>query len=164
MTTDLATVHRLSTWQPDEIIYVTDGRQQLHFQQLFNIHGRGSRRRCKLVHVWFGSILGPDGKPLNAAAAAVSWLIYSEAEERALAVVAEKNPYLDAAEQKAIARVVGLGALKYADLNNRQSDYVFDWDKMPRCRATQRPICNTPTRACTAFSARRGRRSQWGCH
>ena len=135
MTTDLATVqHRLSTWQPDEIIYVTDGRQQLHFQQLFNIHGRWQPEAvAKLVHVWFGSILGPDGKPFKTRSGDTVKLadLLDEAEERALAVVAEKNPYLDAAEQKAIARVVGLGALKYADLsNNRQSDYVFDWDKM----------------------------------
>ena len=57
--------------------------------------------------------------------------LLDEAEERALAVVSEKNPDLPDAERREIARVVGLGALKYADLsNNRQSDYIFDWDKM----------------------------------
>ena len=135
MTTDLATVqHRLATWQPDEIIYVTDGRQQLHFQQLFNIHGRWKPETgAKLVHVWFGSILGSDGKPFKTRSGDTVKLadLLDEAEERALAVVAEKNPALDEAQQKSIARVIGLGALKYADLsNNRQSNYVFDWDKM----------------------------------
>jgi len=135
MTTDLATVqHRLATWQPDEIIYVTDGRQQLHFQQLFNIHGRWQPEAgAKLVHVWFGSILGSDGKPFKTRSGDTVKLadLLDEAEERALAVVAEKNPDLGEAQQKTIARVIGLGALKYADLsNNRQSDYVFDWDKM----------------------------------
>ena len=135
MTTDLATVqHRLATWQPDEIIYVTDGRQQLHFQQLFNIHGRWQPEEgAKLVHVWFGSILGSDGKPFKTRSGDTVKLadLLDEAEERALAVVAEKNPALDEAQQKSIARVIGLGALKYADLsNNRQSNYVFDWDKM----------------------------------
>ena len=60
-TTDLATLeHRQMEWAPDEILYVTDGRQQLHFQQLFAIHRRWRPAvRSRLVHVWFGSILGP---------------------------------------------------------------------------------------------------------
>ena len=57
--------------------------------------------------------------------------LLNEAEERALKVVTEKNPTLSEAERKEIARVVGLGAIKYADLApNRQTDYVFNWDKM----------------------------------
>ena len=135
MTTDLATLqHRTREWSPHEIIYVTDGRQQLHFQQLFTIFGRWQPgATAKLVHVWFGSILGPDGKPFKTRSGEVVRLedLLNEAEERALAVVTEKNPDLDETERKAIARVIGLGALKYADLsNNRQSDYVFDWEKM----------------------------------
>lgn len=134
-TTDLATLaYRLDTWRPDQIIYVTDGRQQLHFKQLFAIFRRWRpAANVKLAHVWFGSILGEDGKPFRTRAGETIKLagLLDEAEERALRVVTEKNPGLDAAERREIARIVGLGALKYADLlPNRQSDYVFSWDKM----------------------------------
>lgn len=134
-TTDLATLrYRMETWSPTDIVYVTDGRQQLHFQQLFNIFGRWQKSAsAKLEHVWFGSILGPDGKPFKTRSGETVHLadLLDEAEERALAVVSEKNPDLPDAERREIARVVGLGALKYADLsNNRQSDYIFNWNKM----------------------------------
>ena len=134
-TTDLATLrYRMETWSPTDIVYVTDGRQQLHFQQLFNIFGRWQEyASAKMEHVWFGSILGPDGKPFKTRSGETVRLadLLDEAEERALAVVSEKNPDLPDTERREIARVVGLGALKYADLsNNRQSDYIFDWDKM----------------------------------
>ena len=134
-TTDLATLeHRLTTWKPDEIVYVTDGRQQLHFQQIFAIFRRWHPDvPVKLAHVWFGSILGPDNRPFRTRAGDTIKLadLLDEAEERAFAVVTEKSPELPEAERREIARVVGLGAVKYADLvPNRQSDYVFDWDRM----------------------------------
>src|ERR1035437_7477486 len=162
-TTDLATLaYRLETWRPDEIIYVTDGRQQLHFQQVFTAFrkwqrasgilpeeptsssgsaqtsgdlpaGRTAARSLKLAHVWFGSILGEDGKPFKTRSGETVKLadLLDEAEERALKIVSEKNPDLPEAQRREIARVVGLGAVKYADLlPNRQSDYVFSWDKM----------------------------------
>jgi arginyl-tRNA synthetase len=160
-TTDLATLaYRLETWQPDEIIYVTDGRQQLHFQQVFAAfrrwqaalsEGRVSRvpnssgekslgltelvppKDVKLAHVWFGSILGEDGKPFKTRSGGTVKLadLLDEAETRAFKIVSEKNPDLPEAQRREIARVVGLGAVKYADLlPNRQSDYVFSWDKM----------------------------------
>jgi arginyl-tRNA synthetase len=140
-TTDLATLaHRLETWQPDEIIYVTDGRQQLHFQQVFAAFQKWqsaiSNQKSaipQLAHVWFGSILGEDGKPFKTRSGETVKLadLLDEAEERAFKVVSEKNPELPEAERREVARVVGLGAVKYADLlPNRQSDYVFSWDKM----------------------------------
>jgi arginyl-tRNA synthetase len=139
-TTDLATLeYRLKTWQPDEIVYVTDGRQQLHFQQVFTAFRKwlstlnAQRSTLILAHVWFGSILGEDGKPYKTRSGETVKLadLLDEAEERALKIVSEKNPDLPEAQQRDIARVVGLGAVKYADLlPNRQSDYVFSWDKM----------------------------------
>ena len=134
-TTDLATLdYRLRTWQPDEIIYVTDGRQQLHFKQLFAVFRRWHpEANVKLAHVWFGSILGKDGKPFRTRAGDTVRLadLLDEAEERAFQLVSEKNTELDHAQRREIARVVGLGAVKYSDLlPNRQSDYAFDWDKM----------------------------------
>jgi arginyl-tRNA synthetase len=124
-TTDLATLqHRLESWHPNDIIYVTDARQQLHFQQLFAIFQRWHpEAQIKLAHVWFGSILGEDGKPFKTRSGETVKLadLLDESE------IAE----LPEAERKEIARVVGLGAIKYADLlPNRQSDYVFSWDKM----------------------------------
>ena len=134
-TTDLATIEfRLRTWGPDEVVYVTDGRQQLHFQQLFSIFRRWhSNSQMRLAHVWFGSILGEDGKPFKTRSGETVKLadLLDEAEERALKAVQEKNPDLPQETQREIARIVGLGAVKYADLlPNRQSDYVFSWDKM----------------------------------
>lgn len=134
-TTDLATLeYRHATWQPNEIIYVTDGRQQLHFNQLFTAYRKWRPEvKTKLAHVWFGSILGEDGKPFKTRSGETVKLadLLDEAEERAFKVVTEKNPELPEPDRKEIARVVGIGAVKYADLlPNRQSDYVFSWDKM----------------------------------
>ena len=134
-TTDLATLqYRLQTWQPDEVVYVTDGRQQLHFRQLFNAFQRWHPdTKMKLAHVWFGSILGEDGKPFKARSGETVKLanLLDEAEERVLRVVSEKSPDLSDEQKRQIANVVGLGAVKYADLlPHRQSDYVFSWDKM----------------------------------
>ncbi len=134
-TTDLATLaYRLQTWHPSEIVYVTDGRQQLHFQQIFAIFRRWHpEARVRLEHVWFGSILGEDGKPFKTRSGETVRLadLLDEAEERAFKAVSEKNDELPEAQRREIARVVGLGAIKYADLlPNRQSDYVFSWDKM----------------------------------
>jgi arginyl-tRNA synthetase len=133
--TDLATVaYRIETWHPDEIIYVTDGRQQLHFQQFFAVFRRWRpEEKVKLSHAWFGSIMGEDGKPFKTRSGETVKLadLLDEAEERALKVVSEKNPDLAEEQRREIARVVGIGAVKYADLlPNRQSDYVFSWDKM----------------------------------
>jgi arginyl-tRNA synthetase len=134
-TTDLATLdYRLREWAPDEIAYVTDGRQQHHFKQLFAIFRRWKpESQVKLAHVWFGSILGDDGKPFKTRSGDTVKLsdLLDEAEERAFALVSEKNPTLEEAARREIARVVGIGAVKYADLlPNRQSDYVFSWEKM----------------------------------
>ncbi|MBT5925867.1 MAG: arginine--tRNA ligase, partial [Verrucomicrobia bacterium] len=134
-TTDLATIkYRIETWDPDEIIYVTDGRQQLHFKQLFEIFGRWqSDSHVELVHTWFGSILGPDGTPFKTRAGDTIKLndLLDEAEERAFKAVSEKNAEMDTEVGREIARIVGIGAVKYADLlPNRQTDYVFDWDKL----------------------------------
>jgi arginyl-tRNA synthetase len=134
-TTDLATLkHRENSWQPSEVIYVTDGRQQLHFQQLFALYTRWKpEHTMKLNHVWFGAILGEDGKPFKTRSGEIIRLsdLLNEAEQRAFDAVTEKNPDLPESDRREIARVVGIGAIKYADLSgNRQSDYVFSWDNM----------------------------------
>jgi arginyl-tRNA synthetase len=134
-TTDLATLaHRMETWHADEVIYVTDGRQQLHFRQLFAAFRRWHpESKARLAHVWFGSILGEDGKPFKTRSGETVRLseLLDEAEDRAFQLVTEKSPDLLESQRRQIARVVGTSAVKYADLlPNRQSDYVFSWDKM----------------------------------
>ncbi len=89
--------------------------------------------KTKLAHVWFGSILGEDGKPFKTRSGEIVKLadLLDEAEERAFKVVSEKSAEVPESQRREIARVIGLGATKYADLlPNRQSDYVFSWDKM----------------------------------
>jgi arginyl-tRNA synthetase len=137
MTTDLATIdYRLKTWSPDEIVYVVDDRQSPHFKKLFITFTRwqaDAAKTVKLVHVGFGKILGDDGKPFKTRSGDTVKLgdLLDEAVERAFKIVSEKNAELPEAQRKEIARVIGLGAVKYADLlPNRQSDYIFSWDKM----------------------------------
>ena len=136
-TTDLATVdYRLKTWSPQEIIYVVDDRQSGHFKKLFLIFARwklDAAKSTKLVHIGFGKILGDDGKPFKTRSGDTVKLgdLLDEAVERAYKTVCEKSTELPEAQRREIARVVGLGAVKYADLlPNRQSDYIFNWDKM----------------------------------
>ncbi len=134
-TTDLATLaYRLENWKPGEIVYVTDGRQQLHFKQVFEIFRRWHpEARIKLTHVWFGAILGEDGRPFKTRSGETVKLsdLLEEAKERAYGVVSEKNPELGESRKQKIAECVGIGAIKYADLlPNRQSDYIFSWDRM----------------------------------
>jgi arginyl-tRNA synthetase len=135
-TTDLATVdYRLKTWSPQEIIYVVDDRQSGHFKKLFLIFGRWKpdAAKTKLVHVGFGKIMGDDGKPFKTRSGDTVKLgdLLDEAEERAYKIVSGKSAELPEAQRKEIARAIGLGAVKYADLlPNRQSDYIFSWDKM----------------------------------
>ncbi|MDR3456593.1 MAG: arginine--tRNA ligase [Verrucomicrobiae bacterium] len=137
MTTDLATIgYRLKTWSPTAIVYVVDDRQFGHFKKLFLTFARWKAedsKRTKLVHVGFGKILGDDGKPFKTRSGDTVKLgdLLDEAEKRAFKIVSEKSPDMPEAQRKEIARVIGLGAVKYADLlPNRQSDYIFSWDKM----------------------------------
>jgi arginyl-tRNA synthetase len=132
-TTDLATLeYREQRWKPDAVWYVTGAPQQLHFEQVFAA-GRRMGITTDLRHIAFGSILGQDRKMMKTRSGENVELggLLHEAMERALAVVVEKNPDLLKAEQEEIARLIGLGAVKYADLmQHRLTDYVFSWEKM----------------------------------
>jgi arginyl-tRNA synthetase len=133
-TTDLATIrHRHDQFHADRVLYVVDGRQQMHFRQLFAAARRWGYDGMKFEHVWFGAILGADKKPIKTRDGGDVKLkaLLAEAEERAGKIIAEKRPELPEAERAALGRVVGLGALKYADLaQNRNLDYVFSWEKL----------------------------------
>ena len=137
-TTDLATIlYRVAHFHADTILCVVDKRQSDHFEQLFltarKWFAQTGRTLPELVHVDFGTVLGEDGKPLKTRSGDNIRLkdLLAEAEERAFALVTAKNPDLPEAERKAIAAVVGVGSVQYADLSqNRTSDYLFSWDKM----------------------------------
>jgi arginyl-tRNA synthetase len=134
-TFDLAALwYRVNELKADEIIYVTDARQKLHFEMLFKVaEMAGWAKQEMLHHVTFGSVLGEDAKPLKTRSGENVELkeLLDEAEERAHKVVNEKNPELSDDEKDKIAKAVGIGAVKYADFsNNRTSDYVFSFDKM----------------------------------
>lgn len=132
-TTDLATLeYREQRWKPDAVWYVTGAPQQLHFEQVFAA-ARKLGITTDLRHIAFGSILGEDRKMMKTRSGENVELggLLCEAIERALAVVTEKNPDLSASEQQEVARIIGLGAVKYADLmQHRLTDYLFSWEKM----------------------------------
>jgi arginyl-tRNA synthetase len=136
--TDLATVlYRKEEWNADKVLYVVDSRQRDHFDHLFfTVHKwftATKRNPPELKLIEFGAILGDDNKPLKTRTGDNVKLrdLLDEAEDRAFKIVSDKNPELPEVQRREIARIVGLGAVKYADLSpNRQSDYVFSWDKM----------------------------------
>ena len=132
-TTDLAALRsRIRDLHADRILYVTDGRQQLHFRWLFDTAQRWNQK-VALEHVWFGTILGPDRKPLKSRDGTPLKLIelLAEAKERAKKILLEKRPDLlpDLLETK--AELLGIASLKYADqMPGRTLDYVFTWEKL----------------------------------
>jgi arginyl-tRNA synthetase len=132
-TTDVATLeYRVRSWQPDAIWYVVGTPQQLHFQQLFSL-ARKLGLNVDLQHVAFGSILGEDRKLMRTRSGDSVPLreLLEEAITRAKALVVEKNPELDQSEVEKIGQIVGIGAIKYAELSqHRLTDYVFSWNKM----------------------------------
>lgn len=136
--TDLATaLYRVEHFRADGIVIVTDFRQTDHFEQLFLTVRKWfavkNYRLPELHHVPFGAVTDEEGKALKTRSGDVIKLksLLDEAEERAYAIVSEKNPDLPDAERRDIARAVGIGAVQYADLaQNRSSNYIFSWDKM----------------------------------
>jgi arginyl-tRNA synthetase len=137
-TTDLATVlYRVEHFNADGMLYVVDSRQSDHFEQLFLTVKKWftatGRPVPRMEHVSFGSVLGENGKPIKTKEGGSIKLreLLKEAVTRSEAIVREKNPDLSEEETQEVARVVGLGAIRYADLSqNRTSDYVFSWEKM----------------------------------
>ncbi len=138
-TTDLATIiDRVKSQNPDLILYVVDQRQHGHFEQVFRAAKKAHLNgKAELEHAGFGTMNGPDGKPFKTRAGGVMKLydliamMTAEAEARLIeAGLASEYP---AEERAEIARKVGIGALKFADLSNhRQSDYIFDLKRFTR--------------------------------
>ncbi|MDR3427266.1 arginine--tRNA ligase [Silvimonas sp.] len=135
-TTDLAAArYRDHVLHADRVLYVVDARQGLHFQQVFTVARKAGFVRDDIVleHVPFGTMMGKDNKPFKTRSGGTVKLVelLEEAESRAFDLVTSKNPDLAEATRRQIARTVGIGAVKYADLaKHRTSDYVFDWESM----------------------------------
>lgn len=135
-TTDFACIrYRIGQLGGTRLLYVVDTRQALHFQQLFTASRKAGwlPETVSAEFIGFGTMMGKDGKPFKTRSGDTVKLIdlLDEAVERATALVREKNADLSVEEAEQIGTVVGIGAVKYADLSkNRTSDYVFDWDNM----------------------------------
>ena len=140
-TSDLACLRRrIGNFKADRVLYFVDARQALHFKQVFAVADAAgiSNPQVELVHMPFGTMLGKDNKPFKTREGALVKLseLLDEAISRASKLLQEravqsKNPDIDDAELAALAEIIGIGAVKYADLSkNRTSDYVFDWDQM----------------------------------
>ena len=138
-TTDLATIKdRMAAYQPDKLIYLTDKRQELYFEQVFRCARKTGlvNADTELVHIGFGTMNGKDGKPFKTREGGVMRLenLIREIDEEMLRKIREnaetKNYEVDAKEAEETAKVVGLAAIKYGDLSNQASkDYIFDMDR-----------------------------------
>ncbi len=135
-TTDLAAIqYRCRDLAAQRVLYFVDSRQTLHFRQIFAVARLAEfcNSNCSLEHHPFGKMLGKNGRPFSTRKGGVVKLdsLLDEAVLRATKVIEKKNSELAEAEIERIAHVVGIGAVKYADLSkNRTSDYIFDWDQM----------------------------------
>ncbi len=133
-TTELGTiVAREKEYQPDEVIYITDKRQELHFVQVFRCAKKTGivRETTALKHIGFGTMNGKDGKPFKTRDGGVMRLEYliGDINEKMYEKIME-NRTVEEAEARETARKVGLAALKYGDLSNQAAkDYVFDVDR-----------------------------------
>ncbi|MDR1924148.1 MAG: arginine--tRNA ligase [Planctomycetaceae bacterium] len=134
-TTDIATLqYRIEQFCPHTILYLTDSRQSLHFEQLFKCAKKLGINQVELLHIKFGAVLGEDGKPFKTRSGDTIGLngLLDEAEAHALQIVKSNNhANLTEPEQLETAKQIGIGAIIYADLSqNRESDYTFSYDKM----------------------------------
>ena len=134
-TTDLATIsERVTKYNPDIMIYITDKRQAMHFEQVF----RCARKTklvgddTKLVHIGFGTVNGKDGKPFKTRDGGVPRLenLIHDIDEEMFRKIVESRQEMAEEEARKIAETVGLAAIKYGDLSNQAAkDYSFDVDR-----------------------------------
>lgn len=135
-TTDLASMrYRSQQLKADRVLYFVDQRQALHFQMAFEVARLAGfvKGDMQLEHMGFGTMNGADGRPFKTRDGGTVKLVdlLDEAEQRAYSLVKGKNPDLDETELRQIARAVGIGAVKYADLSkHRTSDYSFNFEQM----------------------------------
>lgn len=135
-TTDLAAIrYRNNTLDAQRTLILTDARQALHFKQTEIVARKAAfiKPEQSYEHCPFGMMLGSDGKPFKTRTGGTVKLVelLDEAVERAYALISQRDNELSDEERKEVARKVGIGAVKYADLSkNRTTDYIFNWDTM----------------------------------
>jgi arginyl-tRNA synthetase len=157
-TSDIAcVVDRVERLGADLLLYVVGAPQQLHLAMVFEVCRMAGilAPPVEAVHVPFGSVLGEDRKMLKSRSGDAVKLIelIDEAVDRADAAVADKNPDLAPEVRQLVARMVGIGAVKYADLStDRVRDYVFDWDRMLAFEGNTAPYLQyAHARICSIF-------------
>jgi len=157
-TTDLAAIrYRAGELHADRILYVVDARQSLHLRQVFAVARAAgfAPPEVSLEHHPFGMMLDEGGTVFKTREGGTVRLmdLLDEAERRAFKLVSDKSPDLPEAQRRDIARAVGIGAVKYADLSqNRTSDYVFSWDKMLSLEGNTAPYMQYAyARICSIF-------------
>jgi arginyl-tRNA synthetase len=169
-TSDLATViDRVERLKVDSMLYVVGAPQAQHLEMVAAVARKAGwlPEHVEFNHVVFGSVLGEDRKILKSRSGETVKLdaLLAEAVERAEAAIKEKNPELDANVRAQVARQVGIGAIKYADLSiDRVKDYVFDWERMlafdgntaPYLQYAHARICSIFRKADTARESVRG--------
>lgn len=138
-TTDMAAMrHRVQVEKADRIIIITDAGQHTHFEMIFKAAEKAGYYNSKNVqtdHVPFGVVLGPDGKKFRTRAGGTERLIdlLTEAVDEARKILIERSPEMKDKEREELAKALGIGAVKYADLScNRTGDYVFSYERMLR--------------------------------
>ncbi len=138
-TTDMAAIrYRIEQDRFDRLICVTDAGQAQHFAMIFKaaeMAGYLDPKKTRVDHVPFGLVLGADGKKFKTRSGDTEKLIdlLNEAVQRAEAILLERSPSMSPEERQVVARALGIGAVKYADLSShRVSDYTFSYDRMLR--------------------------------
>ena len=135
-TSDLACIiNRAESIGSTEFLYVVGAEQSQHFDMVFQVARDAGfiNESIKTVHVPFGLVLSPDGKKLASREGKAISLkeLLEESIVRANKSILEKNPNMSESERKEISKMIGIGAVKYADLSiDRNKNYVFDWNKM----------------------------------
>ena len=135
-TTDLAALEfRVKELKADRISYVVDARQSEHFREIFAIARKANMvpPNVKLEHIAFGTMMDRSGKPFKTRDGGTVKLIelLDEAILRAKETIKNRDSYSNSEDLDRVARAIGIGAIKYADLSiNRESNYIFSWDKM----------------------------------
>ncbi len=157
-TTDLACIiDRVERLDCDDLLYVVGTPQSQHFKMVFQVAEQAGFMgdAHNAVHVNFGSVMDSDGKILKSREGEVIKLVdlLREATSRAEQAIAEKNPELQGTEREAVARMIGIGSVKYADLSTERSkDYVFDWDRMLAFEGNTSPYLQyAHARICSIF-------------
>ena len=157
-TTDLACViDRVENIGADVSLYVVGAPQAQHLQMIESVSRSAGwlSADSDMVHVAFGSVLGSDRKMLKSRSGDAVKLasLLEEAVDRASKAITEKNPDMADAQREEVARMIGIGAVKYSDLSSdRVKDYVFDWDRMLSFEGNTAPYLQyAHARICSIF-------------